>query len=1672
MSRIWTDAVEPMLDAIAPRVIAAVAPLPGGAEDWARAHDAKLVIVEPGDGPDALGSVVDVDVALLGSDPNWYAVHRALTCLRESATGAGRTPPIVFVGGVDWPTGRRDGYHDPTIVPQEFRHPHALTGIGPGDDPLQPHGLLADLHHALAEGGEHNGVRTAVEDYLASVADETKAVEVAGEWGLAVLVPDAARTSKIDTALKRLRSVGFLRERVLALDAERVAAVVRGTQAIARANNFERLRVDAERKFADAETAQREAEAHAREVEDLRDGDRAALADAQQRWADAERRADSLTAEATRLRTAIAEAAGERARLEAALAAGVSPAGGEGAEGRGGDDLTGAGAGAGDEVLRARLDLLTGQLEAARAEADELRASAQSAVIRARVLEEETDAARVESRRLANNLATARSEVEELTLIARSEEKQAGFVGTEAGVAADEFERVKAELATAQSALAQRDADLAAARNGGQNAGALELEAARTQARYESELRELEKAAAEARSERDAARAERDLAAVESGARHESERRTLEFAAMEAQSRYEADVRELERTTAQLRSEGEAAGALSERALTELRARHEAEVQTLEQAVAEARAERDEARAELEVATAQARAERKAVGAELEREAVEARTRHEAALQLAEVAVAEARAERDAARAELERETGEVGVAREAALAESERILAEVRAERDAAQAESEQAAADARTARETARAEFEHEVVEARARHEADLRVLENTAAEARIERDEARADLDGARQAAVRAEHAREALEGSLQDREQQVHESVREQLEHHAAIAEQSRAEATRLRAELQEHMTAADEERRRRAGMERALGTAQGRLDAVRAERDALARSLRDSQHTSVAAAGRGLESDAFLADLRGEQVIAQEESGHLAEQMRRLRGGADVVAPEAMPAASAPAAALAPVAVEPTEPLFAEPVPAAPMPPEVPAASPAPAPAAPHPSAAALRDAEARIWLAESYRDTLGHPVDAPAAQRLGLPFALDRRGSLSPLERERRTPDEPTVDVVVCVHNALDDVRRCLRSVTAHVTHPVHLIVVDDGSKPETTHDLRETAAELGAGMTLIENPDSPHGYTIAANLGLRASRADYVILLNSDTIVTSGWLERIVAAGEADQSIGLLGPLSNAASHQSVPLLRDPGKDGWAINPLPAWLTPDGVSAVVGALAPGDRPRLSFLNGFCYAIKRRVIDDIGYLDEERFASGYCEENDFSHRARLAGYELAVVDDAYVFHAKSKSYSPEGRDQLSKRNRRAFMEKHGPEEINRLVMAMEKDMGLEPVRRIVADAIKDPSGIAAALHQGRRPLNVMFILPGLSKAGSGGSHSVYQEVRGMRELGVPATIALAAKVMDRAREAYSDADELFVPFSGPEELAAVTAKADVISATHFKSVEMLAELYRARQDFLPAYYVQDYEPFFSAVDPAEVAEAKASYTLVPDLLLFAKTHWLCNVVALAEQVRVSKVEPSIDRDVYAPRGRRRGAALRVAAMVRPRTPRRQAATTVEILERLDATFGDAVETVTFGCTQAELEALTDSRGLLDGHQGLLRRDEVADLLGSSHVFLDVSTYQAFGRTALEAMACGATAVVPRVGGVVEFARDGENALVVDTHGPEDAVRALSSLVKDREMLRSLQAEARRTASAYSIPRAALSEYLLFVEEYRRRFADVDTGAAQTGGTTF
>lgn len=326
----------------------------------------------------------------------------------------------------------------------------------------------------------------------------------------------------------------------------------------------------------------------------------------------------------------------------------------------------------------------------------------------------------------------------------------------------------------------------------------------------------------------------------------------------------------------------------------------------------------------------------------------------------------------------------------------------------------------------------------------------------------------------------------------------------------------------------------------------------------------------------------------------------------------------------------------------------------------------------HPSFRLLPHGEGTREIAEHRTLSAGGAVRAPAK----APSTFVQRKSTR-LLAQRRT----AIDIVICVKDALEDVQRCLESVlAAQGAARRNIVIVDDGSSPPT----RDYLAELCSGRSdavLLRN-ETARGYTRAANQGLARSTSEFVILLNSDTVVSDWWAEKLADALASTPGAGLVGPLSNAASWQSLPSI-DQGEMGQtAINPLPPGRSPGELDRLCEEWTGAELfPLVPLIHGFCFGISRRVIDRIGYFDDRSFPNAYGEENDYCFRAIDAGFDAVVATSTYVFHAKTRSYTDADRRTLAQSGREALRELHGDARIRRSIATMIANPTLVEIRK-------------------------------------------------------------------------------------------------------------------------------------------------------------------------------------------------------------------------------------------------------------------------------------------------------------------------------------------------------------------------------------------------------
>jgi GT2 family glycosyltransferase len=253
-------------------------------------------------------------------------------------------------------------------------------------------------------------------------------------------------------------------------------------------------------------------------------------------------------------------------------------------------------------------------------------------------------------------------------------------------------------------------------------------------------------------------------------------------------------------------------------------------------------------------------------------------------------------------------------------------------------------------------------------------------------------------------------------------------------------------------------------------------------------------------------------------------------------------------------------------------------------------------------------------------------ADAPDDGTLPLPDIARM------LMRPARRAGAVSIDVIVPVYGSRRLALQTIDSVLAAEVATSHeLIVIDDASPdPMLRSELHQLAAR--GCLTLLTN-DRNIGFVGTANRGFALHADRDVVLLNSDTRVFDGWLDRLMAALYSTSRTGTACPLSNSATILSYPItLRDNHRlPGMEFAEL------DRLCRRVGC-APVELPTAV---GFCMAVKRACLDEVGFFDAAQFGRAYGEENDFSLRAAAAGWRHVAAADVLVWHRGGGSFGAE-----------------------------------------------------------------------------------------------------------------------------------------------------------------------------------------------------------------------------------------------------------------------------------------------------------------------------------------------------------------------------------------------------------------------------------------------
>jgi O-antigen biosynthesis protein len=293
-------------------------------------------------------------------------------------------------------------------------------------------------------------------------------------------------------------------------------------------------------------------------------------------------------------------------------------------------------------------------------------------------------------------------------------------------------------------------------------------------------------------------------------------------------------------------------------------------------------------------------------------------------------------------------------------------------------------------------------------------------------------------------------------------------------------------------------------------------------------------------------------------------------------------------------------------------------------------------------------------------------------------------GKFPAVVRKSADINRSSVDFGVCVHNSPNEVQACLTSLIAARRPQDGIVIVDDASDGPTA-TLLDDFTRSHQGIKLIRHKIN-QGYTQSANDVLMNTHGDWAVLINSDAVVPPRALLKLIEAGEQFPALGIVGPLSNAASWQTVPTLYGP--DGFCVNEIPPYLTVADMDQICEELSTGVVAFVPLVNGFCYAVRRSVIEKIGYFDEARFPIGYGEEDDYCLRAGAAGFLCGIATNAYVYHIKSVSFTSERRKGLALAGQKWLQKKHTGERVAAATAMMRRHPELTRLRELIAERLQ------------------------------------------------------------------------------------------------------------------------------------------------------------------------------------------------------------------------------------------------------------------------------------------------------------------------------------------------------------------------------------------------
>lgn len=618
-------------------------------------------------------------------------------------------------------------------------------------------------------------------------------------------------------------------------------------------------------------------------------------------------------------------------------------------------------------------------------------------------------------------------------------------------------------------------------------------------------------------------------------------------------------------------------------------------------------------------------------------------------------------------------------------------------------------------------------------------------------------------------------------------------------------------------------------------------------------------------------------------------------------------------------------------------------------------------------------------------------------------------------------------DIIIPIYNAPEWVKLCVNTLFVNTQKEVigTVFLMDDNSDEITKNLLKNLSVKYGSQVKVVTNKKNL-GFVKNVNRGLGLSSSDYILLLNSDCIVSNNTIEKLMNHMEKDKKIGLISPLSNNAANLSLDMF-----EGFSYMKM---------DSLLESKFKGKNFDACTVVGNCLMISKACLTKIGKLDEV-YGMGYGEETDYQFLAMSKGFTAKVAIDTYVYHKAEASFgtSKEKQKRVEK-NRVLFFSRWG-EEYEKELSKYTKDDPIEYVQSLITEDDKKIS------------VETLFYLPNICQS-AGGVHVVVDLVNNFIINNHEANILY--ETMDDYKEPL-----LFVPIKETKDIEFSSKR---IISTIWNSTFKAYELAKKRK--IPLInFVQGYENYFENglhYRSVELTHKMADYEITISSYLQDKIKKI-----FGKETHL--VRNGISYDLIEKENKR--SQIRSIAFVLRGNVMKGDYILMDVMKELDNKVSGLVFNILSINEDVALPSIKNNKSNVV--YGVIPNLELIKLLQDSDLYVDASVNEGFGLIGLEAMASGCVPIMSNSFGNLDYMENEKTGYIIErVNDSEEYLKKILFLMKNPEVWNYMKVYNREKIKNFDYD-SAVNEFLsifkgekqippegkVFTKEEKRLIAD-------------